>query len=42
VKLIRLIERCLSETLCKVNMGKHLSEAFSIQNGLKQGDVLST
>jgi retron-type reverse transcriptase len=25
----------------KVRIGKHLSDSFSIQNGLKQGDILS-
>jgi hypothetical protein len=27
--------------IVKVNIGKHLSESFPIQNGLKHGDVLS-
>jgi hypothetical protein len=27
---------CLSETYCKVRIGKHLPEYFSIQNGLQQ------
>jgi hypothetical protein len=31
---------CLNET-CKVHRGKHLSDNFPIQNGLKQGDALS-
>jgi hypothetical protein len=31
---------CLNETCSKVHIGKHLSDMFSIQNGLKQGDVL--
>jgi retron-type reverse transcriptase len=26
---------------CKVHIGKHLSESFPIQSGLKQGDALS-
>jgi hypothetical protein len=30
-----------SETYSKVRIGKHLSENFPIQNGLKQGDALS-
>jgi hypothetical protein len=30
----------LNETYSKVRMGKHLSDAFAIQNGLKQGDAL--
>jgi hypothetical protein len=32
---------CLNETYSKVHIGKHLSDNFPIQNGLKQGDVLS-
>jgi hypothetical protein len=31
---------CLNETYSKVCIGKHLSERFHIQNGLKQGDAL--
>jgi hypothetical protein len=40
-KLVSLIEMCLNETYSKVRIGKLLSEKFSIQNGLKQGDYLS-
>jgi hypothetical protein len=32
---------CLNETYGKVRIGKILSDKFPIQNGLKQGDVLS-
>jgi hypothetical protein len=32
---------CLNETYCKICIGKHLSGAFPIHNGLKQGDALS-
>jgi hypothetical protein len=32
---------CLDETYSKVRIGKHLSDSFPIQNGLKQGDALS-
>jgi hypothetical protein len=32
---------CLNETYIKVRIGKHLSDNFPIQNGLKQGDALS-
>jgi hypothetical protein len=32
---------CLNETYSKVRIGKHLSDSFPIQNGLKQGDALS-
>jgi hypothetical protein len=32
---------CLNETYSKVRIGKHFSDSFPIQNGLKQGDALS-
>jgi hypothetical protein len=32
---------CLNETYRKVRIGKHLSDSFPFQNGLKQGDTLS-
>jgi hypothetical protein len=32
---------CLIETCSKIHIGKHSSEFFPIQNGLKQGDTLS-
>jgi hypothetical protein len=41
LKLFRLIKMCLNETYGKVRIGKHLSDNFPIQNGLKQGDALS-
>jgi hypothetical protein len=41
MKLVRLIKMCLSEIYSKVRIGKHLSESFPTQNGLKQGDALS-
>jgi hypothetical protein len=37
MKLVRLIKMCLNETYSKVGIGKHLSNSFLIQNGLKQG-----
>jgi hypothetical protein len=40
-KLVRLSKMCLNETYGKVHIGKHLSDKFPIQNGLKQGDALS-
>jgi hypothetical protein len=40
VKLVRLIEICLNETHSEVHTGKHLSDSFPIQNGLKEGDAL--
>jgi hypothetical protein len=33
---------CLNETYSKVHVGKLLSDKFPIQNGLKQGDTLSS
>jgi hypothetical protein len=41
MKLLRLIKMCLNETYSRVWIGKHLSDTFPIQNGLKQGDALS-
>jgi hypothetical protein len=41
MKLVRLIKMCLNETYGKVRIGKHLSDKFPVQNGLKQGDALS-
>jgi hypothetical protein len=43
MKLVRLIKMCLNGTYTssKVRIGKHLSDSFPIQNGLKQGDALS-
>jgi hypothetical protein len=41
MKLDRLIKMCLNETCTKVHIGKYLSDAFPIENGLKQGDALS-
>jgi hypothetical protein len=37
----RLIKTCLNETYSRVLVGKHLSDMFYINNGLKQGDALS-
>jgi hypothetical protein len=41
-KLVRLIKMCLNETYSEVHIGKRLSDKFPIQNGLKQGDALSS
>jgi hypothetical protein len=41
MKQVRLIKMYLNETYSKVHIGKHLSDSFPIQNGLKQGDALS-
>jgi hypothetical protein len=40
-KLVMLIKMCLNETYSKVRIGKHLSDSFPIQNGLKRGDAVS-
>jgi hypothetical protein len=32
---------CLNETYSTVHIGKYQSDKFPVQNGLKQGDVLS-
>jgi hypothetical protein len=41
MQLVSLIKMCLNETYSKVHIGKHSSDNFHIQSGLKQGDVLS-
>jgi hypothetical protein len=40
MKLERLIRMCLNVTYTRVQVGIHLSNIFSIQNGLKQRDDL--
>jgi hypothetical protein len=42
MKLVRFFRMCFNETYNKGRLGKHLSDAFPIQNCLKQGDGLST
>jgi hypothetical protein len=39
-KSVRLVRECLNKTHGKINTGKHLSDAFLIQHGLKQADAL--
>jgi hypothetical protein len=41
MKLVRLISMCSNGAYNRVRIGKHLSDNFPIQNGLKQGDALS-
>jgi hypothetical protein len=41
MKLVRLIKMCLNKMNNKVRIGRHLSDTFPVQNGLKQGDSLS-
>jgi hypothetical protein len=40
VILVGLIKMCLNETCSKVCIGKNLSDAFHVQNSLKEGDAL--
>ena len=40
-KFVRLIKMSLTETYCRVRVGKNVSDRFPIRNGLKQGDALS-
>ena len=35
MKLVRLIKMCLTETYCRVWVGKNMSDMFPIGNGLK-------
>jgi hypothetical protein len=39
-KLVGLIKMCLNETYSRVRIVKNLSDKFTVENGLKQGDVL--
>jgi hypothetical protein len=38
---VGLIKMCLNETYSRVYIGKNLSDKFTTENGLKQGDALS-
>ena len=40
-KRVSLVKMCLSETYCRVRVGKHLSDMFSIKNGLERRYYLS-
>jgi hypothetical protein len=40
-ELVGLIKMCLNETYSRVPIGKNLSDRFTFENGLKQGDALS-
>jgi hypothetical protein len=42
MKLFRMNKMCLNETYNKRRTGKHLSDNFPLQNGIKQGDALSS
>ena len=41
MKLVRLINMCLTGIYSRVQVGKNLSDMFPIRNSLKQGDALS-
>jgi len=41
VKLVRLIDTCLSETYSNARVRKRLSHMLPIQNGSREGDVFS-
>jgi hypothetical protein len=38
---VGLIKMCFNKTYSIVRIGKNLSDKFTVQNGLKQGDNLS-
>jgi hypothetical protein len=41
MKLVMLIQMCVTEAYSRVRIGKHLFDTFSIRNGSKKGDALS-
>jgi len=41
MKLVRLIQMCLTETCSGFWVGENLSDMFPIRSGLKQGEALS-
>jgi hypothetical protein len=42
MKLVKIIKMCLNETFSRVLVFKRLSDIFPVNNGLKQGDALSS
>jgi hypothetical protein len=40
MKLFMLIKISLNKAYSEVHIGKHVSDAFPIQSGLKEGDAL--
>ena len=42
MKLVRLIEMCMTEMCSRVQIDKNLSDTFPIMNGLKQGDAVTS
>jgi hypothetical protein len=41
MKFVGHVKTCLNDTYIKFRIGKHLSDSFPVQNGLKEGDALS-
>jgi hypothetical protein len=41
MKLVKLVEMCLTEIYSRIRVGKSLSDMFPIKNGFKWGDALS-
>jgi hypothetical protein len=42
MKLVKLIKTCVKENYSRIRVSKHLSDVFTIRNGLKYDDVLYT
>ena len=42
MKLVMLINMCVTETYIRIWLGMNLSDIFPIKNGLKQEDALKT
>jgi hypothetical protein len=42
MKFVRLCKMCLDEVCSKDNIGKHFSDKFTLQHGVKHGDSLTT
>jgi hypothetical protein len=42
MKLVRLNKICLNESYSKVCIGKYMSDSYLIQNGITEGDALSS
>jgi hypothetical protein len=40
MKIVKLIKMYLNENCSKIHIGKHFSDTFPVQNGLKQGNAL--
>jgi hypothetical protein len=40
MRLVGLVKMCLNKTYNEVHVGKNVSDAFPVQNDVKQGDAL--